>query len=617
MSRKKSDNSDYDHIFKDGSRQTDLFEDRTFESVDNKNTIQRTPDEELQKRVLRMLGNIGFGPNFEKKDFEKIFYVCDQNIKQYTVEARIYTLQIVEECIKSNSFVCIGTGLGKTYIKLLTALHFLRYKRRSKKVLILAPTKPLCLQHKERADEIFVDIKTGVVTGNVRKNKRESMVSDNQIVVMTPQTFMSMLKDEMLDINDFQLVIFDEVHNMSGKYNYVDIAKIYKDIKDVRMMGLTASLNSKHKKLEEMLSCMGINYSNIITRTESSPDVEPYIFKKEYYKIPIKRQIGNMQAYLIDLMKQGFIRTAEDMNSRLRVIECKSYRFLSLFEKSFYFDSNGLMSGINIEVFNALKHVLSKFDKANEDNMNCRLSLKDWGLLMLFNTAVQMLYKGLHEFRGFMERKHFEKNKNPSQKSFRFSFEVRESIKTLCDNNLWNHPMKIPAYEPKVYNWYAVFKDEKLEKLQEIIKVSASQVLIFVAYRDTVEKILRYLKEVFPEKTIEKFIGQSNKLGDKGMSQRTQQSILAKYKKAEIDIIVATSIAEQGLDFPSVGRVIFYEPITDPTRAVQRSGRTGRKAPGIINVLYYSGKDEPEELIKNIGSARLAKAQKLTRKLST
>ena len=49
-----------------------------------------------------------------------------------------------------------------------------------------------------------------------------------------------------------------------------------------------------------------------------------------------------------------------------------------------------------------------------------------------------------------------------------------------------------------------------------------------------------------------------------------------------VDILVASSVAEEGIDIPEVNAVIFYEPIGSELRKIQRAGRTGRTKPGKI-----------------------------------
>jgi Fanconi anemia group M protein len=53
--------------------------------------------------------------------------------------------------------------------------------------------------------------------------------------------------------------------------------------------------------------------------------------------------------------------------------------------------------------------------------------------------------------------------------------------------------------------------------------------------------------------------------------------------------LVATSIAEEGLDIPTVDLVIFYEPIPSEIRYIQRKGRTARRRLGRVVILITKG----------------------------
>ena len=74
-----------------------------------------------------------------------------------------------------------------------------------------------------------------------------------------------------------------------------------------------------------------------------------------------------------------------------------------------------------------------------------------------------------------------------------------------------------------------------------------------------------------------------------GFSQKEQKEILEKFRNGEFTVLVATSVAEEGLDIPKVDEVIFYEPIPSAIRAIQRRGRTGRLEKGEVTILITQG----------------------------
>ena len=94
------------------------------------------------------------------------------------------------------------------------------------------------------------------------------------------------------------------------------------------------------------------------------------------------------------------------------------------------------------------------------------------------------------------------------------------------------------------------------------------------------------LNQKFSEKLIvEKFIGQTTKINDCGFTQHKQIEILQEFRDDKINILIATSVAEEGLDIPNVDAIIFYEPVPSEIRLIQRRGRTGRFAPGRCYIL--------------------------------
>ena len=128
----------------------------------------------------------------------------------------------------------------------------------------------------------------------------------------------------------------------------------------------------------------------------------------------------------------------------------------------------------------------------------------------------------------------------------------------------------------------------KLEKLKEIVsdhlsKDPDSRIIVFANYRESVKEIVKTLKNVENARPVE-FVGQKQ-----GMTQKEQIKRLTLFKKGEYNILVGTSISEEGLDIVSSKLAIFFEPVASPLRSIQRRGRVGRTSPGKIIVLITRG----------------------------
>jgi ATP-dependent DNA helicase MPH1 len=76
------------------------------------------------------------------------------------------------------------------------------------------------------------------------------------------------------------------------------------------------------------------------------------------------------------------------------------------------------------------------------------------------------------------------------------------------------------------------------------------------------------------------------------MNQAKQIETISKFKKGAFNVLVATSIGEEGLDIGQVDLIVCYDASGSPIRMLQRMGRTGRKRAGNIVLLLMRGKEE-------------------------
>ena len=61
---------------------------------------------------------------------------------------------------------------------------------------------------------------------------------------------------------------------------------------------------------------------------------------------------------------------------------------------------------------------------------------------------------------------------------------------------------------------------------------------------------------------------------------------LQKFRSGVYNVLVATSIGEEGLDIIEVDLVICFDANVSPLRMIQRMGRTGRKHDGQVDILF-------------------------------
>eukprot|EP00730_Choanoeca_flexa_P001415 TRINITY_DN10626_c0_g1_i1.p1 TRINITY_DN10626_c0_g1~~TRINITY_DN10626_c0_g1_i1.p1 ORF type:complete len:1189 (+),score=330.64 TRINITY_DN10626_c0_g1_i1:286-3567(+) len=144
------------------------------------------------------------------------------------------------------------------------------------------------------------------------------------------------------------------------------------------------------------------------------------------------------------------------------------------------------------------------------------------------------------------------------------------------------HP-KIKKMEDAILNHFRAFPGAE------------TRVMVFSSVRDSVQDIAAILKEHAPTIRPISFIGQGkgrSKDGLKGLTQKEQAAVLDKFRKGVYNVLVATCVAEEGLDIGDVDLIVCFDQQGSQTRLVQRSGRTGRKRDGKIVYLVTEGAEE-------------------------
>jgi len=493
-------------------------------------------------------------------------------IKPGTVEQRLYQLALAGEAIKKSSLIVLPTGLGKTVVALLVMVSRLL----KGKVLLLSPTKPLVEQHAAFFKDTLNIPPENVVlfTGNTNPGKRESMYEKAQLVISTPQVIENDLLGKKISLEKVSCIIFDEAHRATGNYSYVYIAQKYiQQNPDPLVLGITASPGSNTEKIQEV--CANLHLKSVEIRTDSDPDVKPYIFDKDiewkYVSVPVEMKglKGLMDKVLNDrlekLQELGFLSNFQKRLSKREMLDLQARLQVQLRS----FPDQKIYRGISLlaEIFK-VSHAIEISETQG-------------------SSALSKYFERL-------ENEAISRGGSKAAKRLMEDLSMRQAVHHLggCDGN---NP-KLNAVK------------ELVEK--QISDAPQSRVIVFTNYRDTAELVANSLKEVPGIKPI-RFVGQASKYKDTGLTQKQQVDIIKKFKDGEYNTLVATSVAEEGLDIPATDLVVFFEPVPSEIRSIQRKGRTGRKHAGRVVVLLAKGsKDEAYHWSSNYKERQMVKTMK-------
>lgn len=482
-------------------------------------------------------------------------------IKPNTMEARIYQQTMVANALRKNTLCVLGTGLGKTAIATLTIAGILsknNNKNINKKVLIIAPSRPLVEQHYNSL-KTFLNIpedKIVVLTGKIAPAKRQKIWEEGKIFIATPQIVENDIVANRVNTDDFALLIADEAHHTTGNHSYSFVASVFRNKSHI--LGLTASPGSNIEKILEVCKNLGIEHVEI--RTIDDIDVKEYV---QTVKLrPIKVELPKEFAECINLLKQAQME-------RLKILR-----------------DHKIIYSTNVNKTELLQ--LQKRIMVIEDNSKYEL-IKIASEAIKLDYAIETLEcQGKEAFLNYYERLSSQDTK--SAKAIIKDSKVLKVAYSLRTTEL-EHPKteKLLEVVNDVLNKEEGKKEKKNTKKKNTNNTNNidnnNKTIIFAQYRDTVEKIVNLLNsngiQAIP------FVGQSNKDG-KGMSQKKQIEAVEKFKNdPAVNVLVSTSVSEEGIDIMSVNFVIFYEPVPSEIRFIQRRGRASRGEGGGVYCINY------------------------------
>lgn len=499
-------------------------------------------------------------------------YVKHKWLKPDSVEDRRYQRKIMETARRKNTLVVLPTALGKTVIALLLAVD----RVQDGKVFFLAPTRPLVQQHRQTFLDktLFDDQELVMATGRYPPQKRSFLYRSGRIIFATPQSVRNDLKNKLVSVEDASLMVFDEAHRARGRYAYVTVARHYfQQCPQPLVLGLTASPGGYEEKIMDV--CRNLRVEAIQYRTEEDEDVKPYIQPIDVAWNRVK--LPEVYLQVRDKLKEMMIKRVKGLQT-LGALSGKPPSAISRRDL--------------VELNRQLKQRITD----GEGGHVYRLKVEATATLSIMHMIALIETQGAKVLHAFVER-------SLKPKAFHGS----RGHRSIMKDHLFRQ------VEQKLRRCLTV-DNPKMTQLREILtrEIEASgdsRFIIFTQYRDTVQSILKTLQTVSNVRG-ERFVGQSDRKGDPGMSQEQQSAALQRLRNGEVNVLVATRIAEEGLDIPEVDHVIFYEPVPSEIRYIQRRGRTGRRVAGQVTILiaentldeafYWASKKRTEKMRRMI-----------------
>ncbi|CAI0380188.1 unnamed protein product [Linum tenue] len=502
--------------------------------------------------------------------------------------ARSYQVEALEVAIRQNTISYLETGAGKTLVAIMLLRYYAPFLRKPSPFIavFLVPQVVLVRQQAE-AVKTHSDLKVGTYWGEMGVDfwdeaiwKQE--IDKYEVLVMTPQILLNCLRHSFVKLEFIKVLILDECHHTSGKHPYACIMtefyhKLTCNTSDLpRIFGMTASL------IKSKCGTSESDYWEKIKKLESMMHSKVYTCVSES---AIARYVP------ISTPKFRFYEALDvpgDLVARLR------------------FDLNNLKTKHEISLdqldltATSSESVRKKLTRTCDALLYC---LDHLGLLLAFKAAKYLSccdsdFMILDKLDVFGDRV-VQKFSADASMAFQSCISTEWTIGCDASTHVKSGYLTAKvAYLVQCLLDYRHFKDIRCI-------VFVERVITAVVLQSLLSEVLR---EHISWKT--KYIAGNNS-GLQTQTRKTQNEIVEEFRKGTVNIIVATSILEEGLDIQSCNLVIRFDPSATVSSFIQSRGRARMENSDYVLMLRSGDVSRQCRLEKYLSSGEIMRSESL------
>jgi ERCC4-related helicase/ERCC4-type nuclease len=470
-----------------------------------------------------------------------------------TIEARAYQLSALDHCLSASTLLVLPTGMGKTPIEVMVLAERLRDP--GGRGIMLAPTNALVNQHLSDLKNLLAlpeNQEIVALTGAVPPKKRQAIWDSAKIVVATPQVVRNDVQNGVTRLDDVAVLIVDEAHRATGNHAMAQVGDLFAEQQPGGLV-IAATASPGHIEADIHEVCERLQIVNIHARPSGDSLLEPYATGLEVNDVVV--EVPDELRLLAEPLKIWLERIVDRL------------RRLGFYTRQGHITAGGLQEAqgrISVSI-------------GNGESIGYRAA-KDNGIAMRLNNLIAyLLCQGVAASREYLSRLGQDgKEVKKSTKEFAADPRIHQLKETLAEMQ-------------EIHSKVTMVRRMVRRQFKESPE---SRIIVFANFRDTVEEISRILEGI--EGAIpQRFVGQASREGSSGMSQKEQLESLDAFRSGQANVLVATSVGEEGLDVPNADLVISYEPTGSEIRTIQRRGRTGRQRAGTVHRLI--AKDTRDE----------------------
>ncbi|XP_062594920.1 antiviral innate immune response receptor RIG-I-like [Saccostrea cucullata] len=483
------------------------------------------------------------------------------------LELRQYQQELAERALRGDNCIIISpTGSGKTVVAIRIIQYHLEKLEKGKKIAFVVDKNNLANQQAEKIEE-YIQCRLKVISGDIQREQENvqdiaSFFPQYDVLVVTAQMLVNALNKQNVNIRSFSTLIFDECHHCCGTHPFQKIMNHYLDAKLEyfggecqlpQIIGFTASIglgksNTVQKTIEHVkttLANMDANYLVTVQRNKSE----------------LAKHMNNPRQYITTVP----VRRNDEFGTHIRLLMIKTEKYLD--DAGVGFLRPPAAKG-STQYKNWLEDALLKaVAQISETDTNRSLfTLRKY--LEIYNnalvhfshaTAIDVLHFIIKEIRNLPK--------------LSGHTELEQKIKNLLEEDY-------TTLEACAMDHTRTSENPLLLKLKEIILTTYAENqdmrgIVFVRSRILAELLASWIentKELQHIKAL-RYTSSLAKLSEGGMTRYEQIDALDLFKEGQYKIIVATTVAEEGLDIKECNLVVRYDYVGSAISLVQARGR--------------------------------------------
>ncbi|XP_014715671.2 interferon-induced helicase C domain-containing protein 1 [Equus asinus] len=523
--------------------------------------------------------------------------VAERASPEPELHLRPYQMEVAQPALEGkNVIICLPTGSGKTRVAVyVTKDHLDKKKETSEpgKVIVLVNKVPLVEQLFRKEFNPFLKkwYRITRLSGDTQlKISFPEVVKSHDVIISTAQILENSLlnsekgEDAGVVLSDFSLIIIDECHHTNKEEVYNNIMRRYlkQKLKNNR-------LKKENKPVIPLPQILGLTASPGVGGATKQAKAEEHILKI----------CANLDASIIKTVKENIDQLKDQIKE-----PCKKFaiaddtredpfkdKLVEIMTRIQTFCQMNPMPDFGTQPYEqwAIKMEKKAAKEGNRKDRVCAEHLRKYNEALQINDTIRMIdaYNHLETFYNDEKEKKFAVLEDDSDESGdngdedevdeKKHLELEETdsfLMTLFFDN--KKKLKKLAENPECEN-------EKLTKLRNTIMEhytrteESARGIIFTKTRQSAYALSQWIteNEKFAEVGVKAhhLIGAGHSSEFKPMTQNEQKEVISKFRTGKINLLIATTVAEEGLDIKECNIVIRYGLVTNEIAMVQARGR--------------------------------------------